>query len=149
MTATKSASIHLMPPILFLAVIALLGLMAWWFQFDSGKHHLLEATRANLKDPSSAQFRNVVQNGDMICGEVNGKNGFGGYSGFERFVAWSNQYERKNEVYFESQRPSTLEAFWPLCSKANLSYDDILSADTKVVIDALEDSADALKRNAN
>ena len=41
-----------------------------------------------LKDPSSAQFRNVFvsENGHYVCGEVNSKNGFGGYTGFKHFV---------------------------------------------------------------
>ncbi|MBV7394577.1 hypothetical protein [Mameliella sediminis] len=47
-----------------------------------------------LKDPRSAQFRDVFQivrryeNGKMetyVCGEVNGKNSFGGYVGFTYF----------------------------------------------------------------
>lgn len=38
---------------------------------------------ARLKDKSSAEFRN--QKG--FCGEVNAKNSYGGYSGFERFIA--------------------------------------------------------------
>jgi hypothetical protein len=46
----------------------------------------------DFKDPSSPQFRNVVlrQSSDKIsfhlCGEVNGKNSYGGYIGFRRFV---------------------------------------------------------------
>ena len=36
-----------------------------------------------LKDPNSAEVRN--QNGN--CGEVNSKNGFGGYTGFKRYIA--------------------------------------------------------------
>ncbi len=40
-----------------------------------------------LRDPDSAQFRNlttyVMENGDQIvCGEINARNGFGGYSGY-------------------------------------------------------------------
>ncbi len=46
-----------------------------------------------LKDPSSAQFRNVrfveYLDGVVICGEVNGKNSYGGYVGFKDFVASS------------------------------------------------------------
>jgi hypothetical protein len=45
----------------------------------------------SLKDPSSAQFRNVriadYQNKKVICGEVNGKNSYGGYAGFSLFVS--------------------------------------------------------------
>ena len=40
-----------------------------------------------LKDASSAQFRNVVKIGTDVCGEVNAKNGFGGYTGFRKFAA--------------------------------------------------------------
>lgn len=50
---------------------------------------------ANLKDPASAQFRNVkvskmTDAGDgrvfaIVCGEINGKNGFGAYAGFHPF----------------------------------------------------------------
>lgn len=42
-----------------------------------------------LRDPSSAQFRNLRLNSakDFLCGEVNGTNGFGGYYGFVEFAA--------------------------------------------------------------
>lgn len=54
-----------------------------------------ERVRRLLRDPESAEFRNVVvieatnQNYDYagtLCGEVNSKNGFGGYVGFRSFV---------------------------------------------------------------
>ncbi|OLS61874.1 hypothetical protein PSEMO_32470 [Pseudomonas putida] len=38
-----------------------------------------------LKDPGSAEFRNQNE----FCGEVNSKNSFGGYTGFQRFIAAS------------------------------------------------------------
>ncbi|EQA1641803.1 membrane lipoprotein lipid attachment site-containing protein [Enterobacter hormaechei] len=50
---------------------------------------------ANLLDPGSAQFRNVkvvkMTDADdghvnaVVCGEINGKNGFGAYAGFHPF----------------------------------------------------------------
>lgn len=50
-----------------------------------------EAIKAKLRDPESAQFRDVAFHSGsgtpITCGEVNSKNGFGGYSGFERFIA--------------------------------------------------------------
>ena len=51
-----------------------------------------DAVRAKLKDPDSAQFQNVrfYQGKDgvpMTCGEVNSKNSFGGYGGFQKFVS--------------------------------------------------------------
>lgn len=49
-----------------------------------------DAAKQNLKDPSSAQFRNVriVSWGSqkLVCGEINAKNSYGGYVGFKRFV---------------------------------------------------------------
>jgi hypothetical protein len=49
-----------------------------------------------LKDPESAQFQNVVfreteviseTHFGSICGEVNAKNSFGGYTGYKRFTS--------------------------------------------------------------
>lgn len=47
--------------------------------------------RASLKDPSSADFGQVVMRSkdagiSVACGTVNAKNGFGGYSGPQRFI---------------------------------------------------------------
>lgn len=51
----------------------------------------LEAAKNQLKDPGSAQFRSVRivnhPNGKLICGEINGKNSYGGYVGFRLFAA--------------------------------------------------------------
>jgi hypothetical protein len=43
----------------------------------------------NLKDPDSAKFRDVKLNKakTALCGEVNAKNGFGAYGGYQAFVA--------------------------------------------------------------
>lgn len=47
---------------------------------------------SRFKDPSTAQFRNVVAYGvkpsmiSFLCGEVNAKNSYGAYTGFKRFV---------------------------------------------------------------
>lgn len=43
------------------------------------------AVAALLKDPSSAQFTDVHALGSCVTGKVNGKNGFGGYTGFVEF----------------------------------------------------------------
>lgn len=49
------------------------------------------AVSDDLKDPGSAQFRNVrlvpYSDTKVICGEVNAKNSYGGYAGFAHFVA--------------------------------------------------------------
>lgn len=51
-----------------------------------------DAIKLRLKDPSSAQFRGVFYHysknvGHVVCGQVNGKNALGGYTGFTRFVS--------------------------------------------------------------
>lgn len=46
------------------------------------------AAASRLKDPSSAQFRgDYITSIGSVCGEINGKNGFGAYSGFERYMS--------------------------------------------------------------
>ena len=49
-----------------------------------------QGVRAQMKDPASVQFRNVrgYNKGGMalLCGEVNAKNSFGGYTGFDHFT---------------------------------------------------------------
>ena len=51
----------------------------------------LKAVKRSLKDPDSAKFDGVkvvsAPNGKVLCGFVNGKNSYGGYVGFKRFVA--------------------------------------------------------------
>ncbi len=51
-----------------------------------------QAVAYRLKDPSSAQFRDLrayrMPTGLLVvCGEINGKNSFGGYTGFSLFAA--------------------------------------------------------------
>src|SRR3546814_19363268 len=45
------------------------------------------AVAAELKDPDSAKFRNLLAYPDknLVCGEINGKHSFGAYSGFIDF----------------------------------------------------------------
>lgn len=54
-----------------------------------------QATSYRLKDPDSAKFRgirkvrNTYSDGSvvtLVCGQVNGKNSFGGYAGFNTFT---------------------------------------------------------------
>jgi hypothetical protein len=62
--------------------------IAW---IEKGK----EAVRSKLKDPHSAQFKNVyfhrgAKGIPVSCGEVNSKNSFGGYIGFQKFISAGN-----------------------------------------------------------
>jgi hypothetical protein len=50
-----------------------------------------DAVKRKLRDPGSAEFRKLIayepgEGALVVCGEVNAKNGFGGYAGFEPFV---------------------------------------------------------------
>lgn len=49
-----------------------------------------EIVAREFRDPSSLQWRDVRMvertGDDYLCGEVNGKNGFGAYVGFRKFV---------------------------------------------------------------
>ncbi|MDR2625322.1 MAG: hypothetical protein LBC37_03235 [Zoogloeaceae bacterium] len=56
----------------------------------------------HLKDADSAEFRN--QQG--FCGEVNSKNSFGGFTGFQRFIAAD-----KDKVIFERDSGFNAEEF--------------------------------------
>ena len=65
--------------------------------------------RSASKDADSLQFRGEFNSsygsgGDIVCGEVNGKNGFGGYAGFKRFIVngQSSMIDGQEEALFES-----------------------------------------------
>jgi hypothetical protein len=50
-----------------------------------------ELVARDLKDPSSAQFRNVKRGERAVCGEVNAKNSYGAYIGFRHFYVESGE----------------------------------------------------------
>lgn len=58
-----------------------------------------EKVKERLKDPESARFRNETVREDrdetIVCGEVNAKNSFGGYTGFVPF-----SYLMKSDIAF-------------------------------------------------
>jgi hypothetical protein len=81
--------VHHIPPLL-LAMALLAGCS---FE-DKDILAAQDKVRHELKDPDSAQFRNVVkytnhygqQVETVVCGEVNSKNTYGGYAGFTDFL---------------------------------------------------------------
>jgi hypothetical protein len=62
-----------------------------------------DAVTRNLVDPSSAQFRNVGVHGDLVCGEVNGKNRMGAYVGFQRFYVRTSNWDAILDPEFNLQ----------------------------------------------
>ena len=75
----------------FLVIVAALGgaLYLWkygeWVAIPKAREHLVSL----LRDPASAQTRNerITATG-VLCGEVNAKNGMGGYIGFRKFISY-------------------------------------------------------------
>jgi len=81
-------------------------------------HKGKSAVKEILKDPESAKFKNVYFfRGDdgvpVTCGEVNSRNSFGGYAGFERFV--SGGYPHL--TYVETQVVDFSELWDRFCTK--------------------------------
>lgn len=61
-----------------------------------------KSLRATLKDGDSAKFKNVTyvknKNGSAVCGYVNAKNSFGGYTGYKKFVGAGKAVFLENQV---------------------------------------------------
>lgn len=84
-----------------LGVIFTIGILVGCGQSDESKDQLdsiarvrvaKENMRKNLVDPSSAEFKDVHvykngSSGKIVCGYVNAKNRFGGYTGYEEFIS--------------------------------------------------------------
>jgi hypothetical protein len=54
--------------------------------FGQTRSLMEETVAAQLRDPSSASFRNIIEGSAATCGEVNGTNAFGAPAGFRQFV---------------------------------------------------------------
>lgn len=81
----------------------LVGVAAWWFTMARPIEQGKDAVRELLRDPNGAQFRNVRLSSDgHVCGEVNPRNGMGGYAGFRPFVAMSPGDPTRSIAYYES-----------------------------------------------
>ena len=75
--------------VLLLFVVVSLVAATYYFNARAKTGDLQEKGRQiiadMMRDPLSAQFRNIVATATCVTGEVNGKNGFGGYAGFQEF----------------------------------------------------------------
>lgn len=65
--------------------------------------------RLHLRDPQSAIFGNAtVSKTDQVCGYVNARNGFGGFTGQKPYIAgWA-----KNAVLFSDENPTAFAQLW-------------------------------------
>ena len=86
---------------------------------------LLLIVRSSLKDPESAKFRDIkiaikpydvtgTKTAYAICGEVNAKNSYGGYTGFEGFVVENNIHGKPT---FYMQNNEILSIIWQASAK--------------------------------
>jgi hypothetical protein len=92
-----------------------------FFWSNSGSRSIVPEARAAiqamLRDPSSAQFQDEVVfgsgNSRTVCGNVNAKNGFGGYAGKAAFI-----YEEQSKMAkIASDSDEVVES----CRQANLN----------------------------
>ncbi|MBD1224936.1 hypothetical protein IC789_09150 [Acinetobacter seifertii] len=67
-----------------------------------------QLVRNALKDGDSAKFRNQWE----LCGEVNAKNSFGAYTGFQRFIASKEKIYFENEYNSDSYSISAFNQVW-------------------------------------
>ncbi|MGI9375177.1 MAG: hypothetical protein ACR2PC_03605 [Tsuneonella suprasediminis] len=85
-------------------VITVAVVVLWGSDFFGDKHtNVKKAVSEHLRDPLSAQFRNLKESKTATCGEVNGKNAFGSYSGIREFVY------RNGVVLFEPEEPASFD----------------------------------------
>ena len=79
------------------------------------------AVKAGMRDPDSATFQDeqVISSADggmIVCGHVNGRNGIGGQTGFQRFV-WSKDpmFPHKKNVALEERSATIVDLVWAKC----------------------------------
>lgn len=74
--------------------------------------HAKDTVRGQMKDPGSADFRGLAvrrQSGaPLVCGEVNGKNSFGGMTGYQRFIFMGSL----GVVMQEQMKPGEFAELW-------------------------------------
>jgi hypothetical protein len=85
--------------------------MVW---VETGK----DAIKNRLKDPDSAQFKDVYffrgkDNIPVTCGQVNSKNSYGGYSGFQHFISGGSP----ELTFLETEVQDFAKAWNSFCTK--------------------------------
>lgn len=67
---------------------------------------------ASLKDPGSVQFRATVANGPYVCGEMNGRNSFGAFAGFKKFVTKGDELTLEPSENDGAEAAGYFEVIW-------------------------------------
>lgn len=100
------------------------------------------AVAAELKDPDSAKFRRLASYPDrgLVCGQVNGKNSYGAYSGFTDF------YYNNGIVIFADEESPLRDGLDELCLGAMKQQADDALARARSTWEDMPDSEE--KREA-
>lgn len=69
------------------------------------------AVRDKLRDPESAQFSSVKLVAGLVCGEVNSKNGFGGYVGKQHFWGGNPEITFGEDVVISTEDSNPCELY--------------------------------------
>lgn len=71
-------------------------------------HQAKKSIREQMRDPDAVKFRDVIyirdqRTGDKVCVEVNTKNGYGAYIGFQWFVWYAPTNYQKEQLYWDGK----------------------------------------------
>jgi len=107
----------------------------------------------NLKDPQSAQFRDVIKcpaENWLFTGEVNAKNSYGAYNGFKRFYASDSYSYIEGTLGDDFDQERAVDCFGKDAAKlgyavdyGDLASDEMMSEDPDDA--AMEAADDAMK----
>lgn len=94
------------------------------------KDALFDGVRSSLKDPGSAQFGDYVaglnsKNGIVVCGWVNAKNSYGGYTGKQPYLALYLPDNGKFYVQKIGSAPAEQTAVLSVCSRMGLTLNTL------------------------
>ena len=96
-----------------LFVIMSIGLVAATDPNKNTRWDYERVVKSQLRDPDSAEFQNEDAYDNIgMCGQVNAKNGFGGYSGFKHFAILNN-----GVFLIEDSDPTSLQMVFAMCDK--------------------------------
>lgn len=78
--------------------------------------------KSRLFDEDSAKIRILKQTEMQVCGEVNGKNQFGGYVGYQGFAYYFSDEKKKWEMMDATHSLSKMKDVWPTVIAVNCKY---------------------------
>ena len=121
-----SSFLHSHSPVRFagalISAMLLSGLSACASKEQTDADKLKRIIASEMKDPDSVKFRNLRMGSignSTLCGEINAKNSFGAFSGFEKF-----SLNGPGAVFMESRLRSNVEAYGNI---PNTSFDKALA----------------------